>query len=156
MKNALALTVGILLFGGFSGGQTSLQVTSKPAESVLIRHTGLPPAVPPPAGWCPDSKTLATTDQSDREKLVSLLPKIVPAVYSEPGHDKYAVHGVEMAPHAGVYGQIAANWCGTKVANSTWVVFLCFPQFLPSASASAGQFFVAKTDHGWEVWARYH
>jgi hypothetical protein len=157
VKNVLSAIVAATTFlAGLSGGTTSLPATTRREESVIIRNTGLPATLPPPLGWCPNATSLAKTDQFDREKLVSLLPKIIPAVYSEPGHDEYSVQGVEMAARAGEYGKMAATWCGPDVANSTWVVFLCFPKFLPSASASAGQLFVAKTNGGWEVWARYH
>lgn len=106
---------------------------------------------------CPGVSTLMPTSPSDEKILRSLLPKIVRQQYPDPlYYEKYEITSIQQAAEAGVYGKMAANFCGKEIAQSTWVVQLFFPELQPSASLSQGQLFITKTKRDWHPWFRYH
>lgn len=109
-----------------------------------------------PQEYCPAVADLVRTDQDDAENLRKLAPAIIREIYSSPGYEEYTDLTVAMAADAGLHGEMVKNWCGEKVAASSWVVKMTFPRNAPSASMSAGQFMVSKTRKGWQVWYRYH
>lgn len=110
----------------------------------------------PPTESCPDVETLVHTDKTDEPRLLALAPEMIKELYTDPGYDEFTDLDVKQAADADVYGEMIKNWCGAKVADSSWVVRITFPKKAPSASLSAGQFMVSKTRKGWQVWFRYH
>lgn len=126
------------------------QATNESLDTVFFTFTGNPQPI------CPDAATLLPTDQSDQSHLQSLVPQMVRQLYTGPGSEEYSNVDVAQAADAGLHGQMVETWCGPEVAKSTWVVKLRFPKNAPSASMSAGQFMVAKTRKGWQVWYQYH
>jgi hypothetical protein len=104
---------------------------------------------------CPNEKELVATTAQDQAELLNALEAIVPEVYPEKVRKVETaapLHKMQDSPYYGM----AKNLCSEEIANNSWYIQLLFPDYLPSASASTGIMFVAKTkDKGWVVWHQY-
>ncbi len=100
-------------------------------------------------------------------RVAKAIQQDMPHLYQRtPGHTKYRIVSMaSLAPgrqSVGVknavlpYRRIAAHRCGPTVASRSWVVFLRFPHFKPSASLAYGVVYVARTRVKWRVWYVYH
>lgn len=95
------------------------------------------------------------------EGVLAAVRRDVPGTYRGAEYRGYRVTG--LAPLArgafrprgvDVYAGIAAQRCGRRVAERSWVVFLTFPR-IRSASLSQGVAYFARTPRGWRLWYRY-
>ncbi len=108
---------------------------------------------------CPKPNELVYPGKNAENEIRTALPELIREAYGEdPRYKKWEVKRIISLkdPKSSPYSGIAVQQCGKRTANRSFLVELFFPQFLPSASLSQGQIFVAKTKDGWTVWYRYH
>ncbi|MGA8941247.1 MAG: hypothetical protein WB502_00780 [Thermoactinomyces sp.] len=108
---------------------------------------------------CPKPSELISPGKNAEKEIRAALPELIRKAYGEdPRYKEWEVKRIISLkdPKSTPYSGIAVQQCGKRVANKSYLVELFFPQFLPSASLSQGQIFVAKTKDGWTVWYRYH
>jgi hypothetical protein len=79
-----------------------------------------------------------------------------PIVYPEVHARGAKVMGATSAFADTSRGPIAENECGSEARRRTVVVYLTFPEMLPSASLSQGVVFASRFRHGFRVWSRVH
>lgn len=108
---------------------------------------------------CPKAGDLVKPDEKAEREIRDVLPQLIQETYGKDS--RYQTYEVKRIislddPEASPYSGIAEQQCGKDVAGKSLLVELFFPEFLPSASLSQGQIFVAKTNEGWKVWYRYH
>ncbi|MBA4603600.1 hypothetical protein H2C83_15115 [Thermoactinomyces sp. AMNI-1] len=108
---------------------------------------------------CPKPGKLVYPGKNAENEIQAALPELIREAYGEdPRYKEWEVKRIISLkdPKSSPYSNIAIHQCGKRTANRSFLVELFFPQFLPSASLSQGQIFVAKTKDGWTVWFRYH
>lgn len=108
---------------------------------------------------CPKADDLIKLDDRAEQEIRDALPQLIREAYGQDScYQNYEVKRIVSLgdPAASPYSGIAERQCGKEVAGKSLLVELFFPEFLPSASLSQGQLFVAKTNEGWKVWYRYH
>lgn len=115
--------------------------------------------LPATSEQCPQADDLIKPDEKAEKEIRDALPQLIQEAYGEDS--RYQTYEVKRIisldnPEASPYSGIAEQQCGKDVAGKSLLVELFFPEFLPSASLSQGQIFVAKTNEGWKVWYRYH
>lgn len=139
---SLMLTLSFVVTTGFVF--PSATTVSKPAKSEN----------------CPNVADLVNPGEDAQSEIRAVLPKLIQETYGQdPRYKVYEIKRIISLKHpeSSPYSGIARQQCGKAVAKRSWLVELFFPEFLPSASLSQGQIFVAKTkDKGWVVWFRYH
>lgn len=115
--------------------------------------------LPATSEQCPKADDLIKPDDKAEKEIRDALPQLIRESYGEDSrHQNYEVKRILSLddPESSPYFGIAEQQCGKEVAGKSLLVELFFPEFLPSASLSQGQIFVAKTNEGWKVWYRYH
>lgn len=115
--------------------------------------------IPAASERCPKADDLIKPDNKAEKEIRDALPQLIRNTYGEDSrYQNYEVKRIIPLsdPEASPYSGIAEQQCGKEVAEKSLLVELFFPEFLPSASLSQGQIFVAKTNEGWKVWYRYH
>lgn len=108
---------------------------------------------------CPKPGELVYPGKDVENEIRAALPELIQDAYGEdPRYKEWEVKRIISLkdPKSTPYSGIAVQQCGKRTASKSFLVELFFPQFLPSASLSQGQIFVAKTKGGWTVWYRYH
>ncbi|MBH8601429.1 hypothetical protein [Thermoactinomyces sp. CICC 23799] len=108
---------------------------------------------------CPNAENLIQPDENAEKEIRDVLPQLIQETYGDDSrYQNYEVKRILSLkdPESSPYSGIAEQQCGKEVAGKSLLVELFFPEFLPSASLSQGQVFVAKTNEGWKVWYRYH
>ncbi len=115
--------------------------------------------IPTTSERCPKADDLIKPDDKAEKEIRDALPQLIRETYGEDSRyqNVEVKRIISLAdPEASPYSDIAEQQCGRAVAGKSLLVELFFPEFLPSASLSQGQIFVAKTNEGWRVWYRYH
>jgi hypothetical protein len=150
MKHSLTVNKGLLCL------LLALAVTGAAGFSFL--PAGATERFPATSERCPKADDLIKPDDKAGRGIRDALPQLIREAYGEDSrYQNYEVKRIiPLAdPEASPYSEIAEQQCGQAVAGKSLLVELFFPEFLPSASLSQGQIFVAKTDEGWKVWRRH-